>query len=76
MAVRNAMVNARFRPNEAQEAILDVLADEYQANAARISDVTGLSRQHVYGSAKSLIDAGWIEKPNRGLYRFVKDPRK
>jgi predicted transcriptional regulator len=32
-------------------------------------------RQYINRELKGLIDAGWIEKVNRGLYRFVEDPR-
>jgi DNA-binding MarR family transcriptional regulator len=70
------MANEKFQPTETQEGILKVLKEEYQANGKRIADVNGYTRQRVNGAIQGLIDAGWVEKPNRALYRFVVDPRE
>jgi predicted transcriptional regulator of viral defense system len=67
------MVNENFDPSENQRRVLNVLRDEYQANNRLIRDVTGLKRQRVQDALESLIDAGWIERPCRGLYRLVYD---
>lgn len=76
------MVNERFDPDERQEAILDVLTqgrDEGRpwgyANPKRLADELEIRRQYVNRSLQGLVDAGWVEKVNRGLYRFVADPR-
>ena len=76
------MVNERFNPDERQEAILEVLKrgrNEDQpwgyANPKRLEEELDIRRQYINRSLKGLVDAGWVEKVNRGLYRFVADPR-
>jgi DNA-binding IclR family transcriptional regulator len=76
------MVNERFRPDERQEAILEVLKqgrDKDQpwgyANPKRLEQELDTRRQYINRSLNGLVDAGWVEKVNRGLYRFVADPR-
>ncbi|GGL36204.1 hypothetical protein GCM10009037_19700 [Halarchaeum grantii] len=77
------MVNEEFRPNERQEAILRVLKegrDEGRpwgyGNPKRFEEELGIRRQYVNRALRGLVDAGWVEKANRGLYRFVVDPRE
>lgn len=79
----DTMVNAKFDPNERQEAILDTLKegrDEARpwgyANPKRLEERIGTRRQYINRALKGLVDAGWVEKVNRGLYRFVADPRE
>ncbi len=76
------MVNERFNPDERQDAILEVLKrgrNEGQpwgyANPKRLEEELDIRRQYINRSLKGLVDAGWVEKVNRGLYRFVADPR-
>jgi predicted transcriptional regulator len=76
------MVNERFKPDERQKAILEVLKrgrNEGQpwgyANPKRFEEELEIRRQYINRSLKGLVDAGWVEKVNRGLYRFVADPR-
>ena len=79
---QNEMVNENFQPNERQEAILEVLKDGQNegkpwgyANPKRLEVEIDTRKQYINRELKGLVDAGWIEKANRGLYRFVEDPR-
>jgi len=45
------------------------------ANPKRLEVQIDTRRQYINRELKGLVDAGWIEKVNRGLYRFVEDPR-
>jgi len=76
------MVNEDFQPNERQEAILEVLKAGRNegkpwgyANPKRLEMQIDTRKQYINRELKGLVDAGWIEKANRGLYRFVEDPR-
>lgn len=73
--VQQGMVNKGFDPSDDEESVLEVLKEENQANPLRIRNVTGLSKQRVNSSLNRLIGAGWVKKMNRGLYRFIEDPR-
>jgi len=70
---RSDVVNENFDPSGNQRKVLNVLRDEYQVNPRRIRDVTGLERQRVNDALNALENAGWVEKPARGLYRVVYD---
>jgi len=70
---RSGVPNTDFDPTKQQRQVLDVLCDEYQVNPRRIRDVTGLERQRVNDALNALENAGWIEKPTRGLYRLGYD---
>ena len=79
----DTMVNEEFEPDERQDAILDVLKegrDEGRpwgyANPKRLEERIDTRRQYINRALKGLVDAGWVEKVNRGLYRFVADPRE
>ena len=65
------MANHDFDPTARQRKVLDVFQEEYQVNPRRIRDVTGIKRQRVNDVLDSLVDAGWVEKHARGLYRLV-----
>ena len=77
------MVNEEFAPDDRQDAILDVLTEGRQegnpwgyANPKRLEQRLEIRRQYINRALQGLVDAGWIEKVNRGLYRFVVDPRE
>jgi DNA-binding IclR family transcriptional regulator len=77
------MVNEDFTPDDRQERLLDVLKDGRDAGVPwgyatvkRFSEETGLRKQYVNRALEGLLGAGWIEKPYRGMYRFVEDPRE
>ena len=77
------MVNEDFEPDERQERLLDVLKSGRDtakpwgyATVKRFSEETELRKQYVNRSLEGLIGAGWIERPYRGLYRFVTAPRE
>jgi predicted transcriptional regulator len=77
------MVNEDFEPNDRQERILTVLKEGRKerdpwgyANPKRIEKELDIRRQYVNRELSGLVDAGWVEKVNRGLYRFVDDPRE
>jgi DNA-binding MarR family transcriptional regulator len=77
------MVNEQFEPDENQEAILNILKEGREtgqpwgyANPKRLQTQLEIRKQYINRSLRSLVDAGWVEKVNRGLYRFVADPRE
>lgn len=77
------MVNEKFEPNERQEAILQVLKEGRDdgdpwgyANPKRLEEQLDIRRQYINRELRGLIDAGWVEKENRGLYCFITDPRE
>ena len=83
MAVSTGTVpNRDYDPSDLEVDILAVLKegrDEGEpwgfANPKRFVERTGARRQYIQRALDNLIAAGWIEKVNRGLYRFVEDPR-
>ena len=77
------MVNEAFEPNERQESMLNVLKQGREedepwgyANPKRFEVELDIRRQYINRALNGLTDAGWVEKVNRGLYRFVEDPRE
>lgn len=81
--IRGDMVNEEFEPNERQARILDVLKEGREegepwgyANPKRLEKELEVRRQYVNRALRGLVDAGWVENVNRGLYRFVEDPRE
>lgn len=77
------MVNEDFDPDERQDSILEILKQGRDqkdpwgyANPKRLEQELDVRRQYINRSLRGLVDAGWIEKVNRGLYRFVADPRE
>lgn len=80
--VADEMVNEEFEPSERQEAILNVLKEGRHkgqpwgyANPKRLEERIDARKQYINRELQGLVNAGWIEKVNRGLYRFVEDPR-
>lgn len=78
-----SVVNADFTPDERQEQLLDVLKDGRDdggpwgyATVKRFSKESDLRKQYVNRALEGLLGAGWVERPYRGLYRFVADPRE
>jgi predicted transcriptional regulator len=76
------MVNEKFEPNDRQEAILNVLKEGRSednpwgyGNPKRFEERLDIRRQYINRELRDLVAAGWVEKVNRGLYRFVADPR-
>lgn len=69
------MANENFEPTDRQERVLAVFKDEYRVNPLRVREVTDIRKQRVNDALGSLVDAGWIQRVNRGLYEFVEDPR-
>jgi len=76
------VVNEDFAPDERQEQLLAVLVDGRDcgepwgyATVKRFAEETGLRKQYVNRALNGLLGAGWVERPHRGLYRYVTDPR-
>lgn len=57
------------------EAVLDTLKAETQANPARIAALTDYDRQYVQKRLKRLAEHGFVDHVGHGLYRFKNDPR-
>jgi len=77
------MVNEDFEPNERQDEILSVLKEGRSkgepwgyGNPKRFEEEIGDRKQYINRALTALVNAGWVEKVNRGLYRFVDDPRE
>lgn len=77
------MVNEDFEPSERQEKLLAVLKKGRDAGepwgyatVKRLAKETDLRKQYVNRELEGLLGAGWVERPYRGLYRFVSDPRE
>ena len=70
---RPPVANQDFGPTERQRHVLDVFRQEYQVNPRRIREVTGIKKQRVNDELDALMNAGWVEKRARGLYRLVYD---
>jgi hypothetical protein len=76
------MVNEGFEPDDRQEELLAVLKEGRNegpwgyATVKRFSEQTDLRKQYVNRAVDGLLAAGWVERPVRGLYRFVTDPRE
>ena len=69
-------MNDQYEPDDDAEAVLAVFkAEDARLTPRRIRSMTDLRRQYVHNALKSLTDAGWIERVDRGLYEFVADPR-
>ncbi|SFT06347.1 hypothetical protein SAMN04488556_4167 [Halostagnicola kamekurae] len=76
------MVNENFEPSDRQEALLSVLTEGRRsgdpwgyATVKRFTEETDLRKQYVNRELEGLLGAGWVEKPYRGLYKYVEDPR-
>jgi predicted transcriptional regulator of viral defense system len=74
MPVPHLLVNEEYEPTDADERVLEVLA-EGRANPLLIRETTGLRKQRVNDSLDRLTSAGWVRKVTRGLYELVGDPR-
>lgn len=77
------MANEDYDPNDRQEAILEVLKKGRNeggpwgyANPKRLEEHIDTRKQYINRDLRSLVDAGWVTRVNRGLYRFVTDPRE
>ena len=68
------MANENFQPGEDAEDVLNVLKTG-RANPRYIMNETGLDKGRVEYCLRRLTDAGWVERPARGLYEFSEDPR-
>ena len=83
MAISTGTVpNRNYEPSDLEADILAVLKEGRgegepwgYANPKRLVERTGTRRQYIQRALDNLIAAGWVEKPYRGLYRLVEDPR-
>lgn len=69
------MVNPEFEPTDEEEAVLDVMREEWRANPYLIRERADLGKGTVNTALTRLTSAGWVRKVTRGLYEFVDDPR-
>ena len=74
------VVNRNYEPTANDKAVLSVLRDGRadgrpwgRANPRFLIDETGLSKSNVEFSLRSLDNAGWVDRPARGLYELVYD---
>lgn len=65
------MVNEDFHPTENQEAVLRVFERYYQTSPGQIQEFTDLKKQRINDALGSLMDAGWVKRPSRGLYQLI-----
>lgn len=79
----NEMPNEGFEPNDRQEAILDLLKEGRSeggpwgyVTVKYVVAKTDERRQYVNRDLRGLVDAGWVDKPVKGLYEYVVDPRE
>jgi hypothetical protein len=77
------MVNERYSPTEKDEKVLSALKKGREqgepwgrANPRWLMDETELSKSSVEFCLRSLHDAGWVDRPSRGLYELIEDPRE
>lgn len=66
-----------YTPSERDEVVLAILkdADGDIVRTAAIQDRSGFSPHYLHMALNKLVAAGWVERPKRGRYRFVEDPR-
>lgn len=76
-------MNDDHEPTEKEEAILKVFKTGREsgdpwgyASPDKIKRATGLNDYQVNYALNSLTSAGWVERENKGFYRFVADPRE
>ena len=60
-----------YRPDEKEEAVLDILREHGRANPMLIRDETDLRKEYVSRALAGLQKAGVVEKVTRGLYDHV-----
>jgi predicted transcriptional regulator len=77
------VVNENYTPSEREEKILALLKDGREAGdpwgrvtIKYVSERLDIRRQYVNRDLGSLVSAGWVVKPVKGLYEFVEDPRE
>lgn len=71
-----------YTPSDEEEEILQVMKQGRTsscpwgfATPAHLREKTGISKGNIEYHLRQLREAGWIERENRGLYRFREDPR-
>ena len=62
---------ADIQLNPADEAILEVLSEEYQSVPARIADQTDYDRVYVQKRLKRLSEHGVVKQLSHGVYRLT-----
>ena len=60
-----------YEPDENEQAVLEVVREEFRVNPMRVRDQTDLRKQYVNDALRQLQKAGVIRKVNRGLYEHV-----
>ena len=77
------VVNRNYEPNDLEEDVLAILKEGREegnpwgrATPKLITDRVDVRRQYVSRALESLVTAGWLTQPVRGLYELVEDPRE
>lgn len=60
-----------YKPDDDEQAVLEVFREEKRANPMRIRERTDLRKQYVNDALNQLQKLGVVEKLNRGLYEYV-----
>lgn len=70
------MLNDDYEPRDGEEEILEVLRETGRNRPKNIYDAVEADRGTAQHQLDRLLAAGWIERPEPGIYEFVADPRE
>ena len=77
------MVNEDYAPSSSEEDILDLLKEGRNkgnpwgyTTPAHVREKLDIEEGNESFHLRQLTSAGWIQKVNRGFYKFVEDPRE
>lgn len=76
-------VNEGYQPSELEDEILKELQEGRNdgepwgfTTPNRIESALNTRTQYASNALGNLVRAGWVDKPERGFYKFVRDPRE
>ena len=71
MSIADSM--ADYQPDEREQAVLDVLREEWRANPYLIRQQVDIRKQYVNDALKQLVKAQLVRKVTDGLYEYAGD---